>query len=103
MANRTARMESIGSALLVGGEVEWEMKLRKEGKLAFKHAVFHHTISMGIGRGGLKKNDTIPFNCIFSDQMFRLSDILLFDIGLFFFLFFFLLSFLDLFLKKTTR
>lgn len=88
MANRTARIESIGSALLVGGEVEWEMKLGKEGKLAFKHAVFHHTISMGIGRGGLKKkNDTIPFNCIFSDQMFRLSDILLFDIGLFFFFF----------------
>lgn len=77
-------MENIGSALLVGGEVEWEMKLRKEGKLAFKHAVFYRTISMGIGRGGLKKkNDTIPFNCIFSDQMFRLSDILLFDIGLF--------------------
>jgi len=51
----------------------------------------------------VEKNDTIPFNCIFSDQMFRLSDILLFDIGLFFSPFFFLLSFLDLFLKKTTR
>jgi len=62
MANRTARMESIGSALLVGGEVEWEMKLRREGKLAFEHAVFHRTISMGIGRGGLKK--TIPFPSI---------------------------------------
>jgi len=59
MANRTARMENIGSALLVGGEVEWEMKLRKEGKLAFKHAVFCRTISMGISRGGLEK--TIPF------------------------------------------
>ena len=55
-------MESIGSVLLVGGEVEWEMKPRKEGKLAFKHAVFYRTISMGVGRGGL--GEAIPFHSI---------------------------------------
>jgi len=91
-------MENIGSALLAGGEVEWEMKPRKEGKLAFKHAVFLPYYLYGCWSGRVGGNDTIPFNCIFSDQMFRLSDTLLFDIGLFL-----LSSFLDFFLKKTTR
>lgn len=86
MANRTARMESIGSALLVGGEVEWEMKTKKGRQASIQACRLSPHYLYGYWPRRVEKNDTIPFNCIFSDQMFRLSDILLFDIGLFFFL-----------------
>lgn len=47
----------------------------------------------------VEESDAIPYNCISSDQMFRLSDTSLFDIGLLFFPFF-SLSFHDFFPKK---
>jgi len=73
------------------------MKLEKKGRLAFKNTAFYCTVSMGIGRGGLRKAMPFPVIVFLVIKCFVCRILRCLISGFFFF---FLLAFLDFFPKK---